>query len=86
MQHVIATKSDGLTADPSGGVCGYVIPCIWWHAATPLKSRYIMGTMLTSIQGVGGAIQPLPPDVYLTLGVASKLIGPEPMKSKLGPT
>jgi hypothetical protein len=69
MQHVIATKSDGLTTDPSGGVCGYILPCIWWHAPSKLNARYVMGVLLTKIQGVGGAIAPLAPDVYLTLGV-----------------
>lgn len=76
MQHIVASGGDGLTADPDGGVCGYIIPCIWWHSTTTgLVARYIMGAMLTSIQGVGGAIQPLPPDVYLTLGVVSKTLG-----------
>jgi len=87
MQHTIATNSDGLTADPSGGVCGYVIPYIWWHHdSIKLNARYVMGVMLTQIQGVGGAIAPLAPDVYMTLGVVTKYIGPDPQKSKLGPS
>jgi hypothetical protein len=83
MQHVIATKSDGLTSDPSGGVCGYIIPCIWWHAATPLVRRFVMGAMLTRVQNISGAIVPLSPDVYLTLGVSTKTLASA--QSILGP-
>ena len=83
MRHTIATASDGFTSDPAGGVIGYILPCIWWHAATPLRTRYIMGAMLTTVQGIGGAVAPLPPDVYLTLGVTSKTLASP--KSILGP-
>jgi phage tail-like protein len=82
MQHIIASGGDGLVTDPAGGICGYIIPCIWWHAPTAMTARYIMGAMLTSIKGVGGAIVPLPPDVYLTLGSTKLLNSPQ---SILGP-
>jgi len=74
-QHIVGDDSDGYADPGDAGVVGYIIPAIWWKStsATPLAARYLQGLMLAKINTLGGRIEPVTPDVFLTLGVTGQI-------------
>ena len=72
------------TTPPAAADAYYAVPFVWWRTASPsalpfpANGHLLAGTMFSKVVSAGEAVQPISPDVLLTMGVAGKTIGEHP--------